>query len=88
MFCCACAGTCNHVGNHSYCAAHGGSGYSHPVVVGTGTVTYITPPCQHDFVIGAAYAVCNRCEKVLTLPNPLEAALGHDPWNPADEEKG
>lgn len=25
MFCCACNGTCSHVGPHSYCAAHGGS---------------------------------------------------------------
>ncbi len=25
MFCCACAGSCNHVGNHSFCQAHGGT---------------------------------------------------------------
>ncbi len=23
--CCVCAGSCNHVGNHWYCAAHGGT---------------------------------------------------------------
>jgi hypothetical protein len=26
MFCCLCAGSCNHVGNHTYCAMHGGPG--------------------------------------------------------------
>lgn len=25
MFCCACAGSCNHIGNHSFCVAHGGA---------------------------------------------------------------
>ena len=24
MFCCTCAGSCNHVGAHSYCDQHGG----------------------------------------------------------------
>lgn len=28
MFCCACAGSCNHVGPHSFCAAHGGPGHA------------------------------------------------------------
>jgi len=24
MFCCTCAGSCNHIGPHSFCPAHGG----------------------------------------------------------------
>lgn len=32
--CCACAGSCNHVGNHSFCAAHGGQ--MQPTVVYVG----------------------------------------------------
>lgn len=27
MGCCVCAGSCNHVGPHAYCAAHGGNNY-------------------------------------------------------------
>jgi hypothetical protein len=27
MACCACAGSCNHTGQHHYCLAHGGLGW-------------------------------------------------------------
>lgn len=46
--CCVCAGSCNHVGNHTYCFAHGGpsyvgeTGYEYFTTSGTGTFT-ITP---------------------------------------------
>lgn len=33
--CCACAGSCNHVGNHSFCEAHGGATHSGQVITGT-----------------------------------------------------
>lgn len=67
MGCCACAGTCNHVGNHSYCAAHGGSGYYIPSVV---TTTRMRPAAclgGHDYAVGDTHAICNRCEKVVPL---------------------
>lgn len=40
--CCVCAGSCNHIGNHSYCSAHGGS--THPSVTTTGTSMGWGPP--------------------------------------------
>lgn len=41
MFCCACAGSCNHVGNHSYCVAHGG--VNTPVVTTVTANTILLP---------------------------------------------
>lgn len=37
MMCCICNGTCNHVGPHSYCSAHGGGLFNQPT-----TLTYTT----------------------------------------------
>jgi len=25
--------------------------------------------CDHDYVVGPAHAICNRCEKVIMLPS-------------------
>lgn len=36
--CCVCAGTCNHVGNHTFCQAHGGS-----PAPAFGSYSYMTP---------------------------------------------
>lgn len=38
MNCCVCAGSCNHVGNHSYCEAHGGKPYNGLTWTTTGVV--------------------------------------------------
>lgn len=40
MFCCACAGSCNHVGNHSFCEAHGGTYTLAPAVRTTSNISY------------------------------------------------
>ena len=40
--CCACDGSCNHVGQHAYCPAHGGS--AEPVWTFTSTNTMQTLP--------------------------------------------
>lgn len=46
MFCCACAGNCNHVGNHSFCSAHGDRPqYTEPVIQWVGT--FANTPCDH-----------------------------------------
>jgi len=43
MFCCTCAGSCNHVGNHTFCFAHGGHDVPRqplpPTITFTGTST-------------------------------------------------
>lgn len=41
--CCICAGSCNHIGNHTYCAAHGGSPMLSP---GWTTNTTALPPMR------------------------------------------
>lgn len=43
MNCCACNGTCNHTGPHSYCSAHGGSYW--PVT--TAPVNHPCPNCGY-----------------------------------------
>lgn len=62
MACCVCNGACNHIGAHSYCAAHGGS--TNPTFAFTSNKTkWWCPP--HDFVAIDGGAICNRCEKVV-----------------------
>lgn len=70
MFCCACAGTCNHVGNHSFCEAHGGTRYVAPIVTTNTSFTFEGNggcPMGHDFAVGPTRAICNRCERVVPL---------------------
>jgi hypothetical protein len=59
MFCCACAGVCNHIGPHSYCSAHGG-GYGIPTYTGSSTSSPVLPymPCNHCW-----------CERAILYPN-------------------
>lgn len=51
--CCVCAGSCNHIGNHTYCAAHGGPVYQPAVQTGTGANwwpwSYSMTRCDHCF---------------------------------------
>lgn len=44
MMCCACAGSCNHVGNHWFCEAHGGKPTAPMVTTSTTHWTYSYPP--------------------------------------------
>jgi hypothetical protein len=46
--CCACSGSCNHVGPHSYCAAHGGLALAPVVDAGTGTSFVFVPSAPSD----------------------------------------
>lgn len=64
MGCCVCAGTCNHVGPHSYCAAHGGSMYWPPIVPSPNTQPLLQPswwfppsPCDHCWCLKAEQTI-------------------------------
>lgn len=41
MFCCACSGSCNHVGAHSFCEAHGGPRMATAFSTSTTAATYV-----------------------------------------------
>jgi hypothetical protein len=55
MNCCICNGTCNHVGPHSFCVAHGG-GIAWPT---TPTTTTTTTPLAFRFRFRPA--TCEHC---------------------------
>lgn len=49
MWCCACNGSCNHVGNHSYCEAHGGKPV--PIAYTTTGTSFTWLPTRPDPVL-------------------------------------
>jgi hypothetical protein len=66
MGCCACAGSCNHVGNHAYCVAHGGSGDPVWTVVSSGTNFPLAPVTEERIrqIIREEFAVVARSLKI------------------------
>lgn len=74
MFCCACNGTCNHVGPHSYCAPHGGSPYSQTLIRADATLV-ISPEPQESF-----RGLAEHLMSVLAfLRNDFEGLAGDEP---------
>ena len=64
-FCCFCAGSCNHVGPHAFCAAHGGYGMT-PVMPGQ-----LNPPLQNTPSINP-HAACDARIKELEAERDAE----------------
>ena len=80
--CCTCAGSCNHVGNHTFCVAHGGSVYQPAVGTGTGTngwpwIMGPATPCDHCFCEDAIWdehkqcCMCSTRRHVQFIPAPV-----------------
>jgi hypothetical protein len=70
--CCVCAGLCSHVGNHSYCAAHGGTEQPAMTVQPSTSVSFTPIPCNHCWCKAAAVALrdkphrqCCKCSDVM-----------------------
>lgn len=64
--CCVCAGTCNHIGNHSYCSAHGGA--NQPSVYPFPNTTQLAPIAALGFRFtpdqcGESHCFCRRLTK-------------------------
>lgn len=66
MGCCVCAGSCNHVGPHSYCAAHGGNYLPMTTTVTTQTLV------EDEEVMRLRQLVKTKDEIIASLRRQLE----------------
>lgn len=62
--CCACDGSCNHVGPHSFCPAHGGQPAASPsVVTSTSNVMLLSAPMEDATVLRRAAGILRSRSK-------------------------